>query len=60
MNNFDDDDYYYDYDDKVNPGVSGYIQDDWWLNYEDEQFWLEAKAKFEKYLKDLMESDSYD
>lgn len=56
---FNDDEYYYDYD-NVNPDVSGCIQDDWWLDYEDEQFWLDAKAKFEKYLKDLMESDSYD
>lgn len=56
---FNDDEYYYDYD-NINPDASGCIEDDWYLSYEDEQIWLDVKAKFEKYLKDLMESDSYD
>lgn len=59
MNDYFDDEYYYDYD-SVNPDASECIQDDWWLNYEDEQIWLDVKAKFEKYFKDLMESDCYD
>lgn len=60
MNDFDEDEYYYDYDNKVNPDEPGYIQDDWFLDDEDEQIWLDVKAKFEKYLKDLLESDLYD
>lgn len=58
--------YYYDYNDHNicdydDHEVSGLLTDDeWFLEYEDEQIWLEVKAKFEKYLDDLMEADSYD
>ena len=55
MDDFDE--YFYDYDDH---NTSGLLDDDWWIEDEDEQIWLDVKTKFEKYLKDLMEADFYD
>ena len=64
MDDFDE--YYYNYSndnmhDFDDHDVSGLLTDDeWWLEYEDEQTWIDVRTKFEKYLEDLKESDSYD
>lgn len=56
---FNDDEYYYDFD-SINPDASGCIEDDWWLDYQDHEIWMEVKHKFEKQIKDLLEADLYD
>lgn len=60
MNDYFEDEYYYDFDNTDALDALECIEDAWWEDYNDTEIWMEVKARFNKQIKDLLEADLYD